>query len=88
MVPGSEFAKRMKNSFEGLSWVTDRRATLNNLTVHHYIALSDGNYLCDVTYVVDTHDYSGQIQTTASATLVLTAASGQLLIEAMISGTL
>lgn len=86
MVSGSDLAQRMKNAMDGLSWVTDRGAEMTSLTVHHYIRLTDGRYLCDVTYVVDTRDYSGSIETTAGATLILIQTDAGLRIEAMKNG--
>ena len=83
MVPDGELAKRMYEAIAGLSWVSDRGAKINSLTINHRIPLSDGRYLCDVTYVVDTKNFSGQIQTTSHVQLIVREMSVGMRVEAM-----
>lgn len=83
MVPDGELAKRMYEAIAGLSWVSDRGAKINSLTINHRIPLSDGRYLCDVTYVVDTKNYSGEIQTVSNVKLVIRDMDTGMKVEAM-----
>ena len=85
MVPGGELAKRMKNAIDGLYWVSDRGASLASITVNHYVNLGGGRYLCDLTYVVDTRDFSGAVQTTANLKLILLQTDNGLKAESMLS---
>lgn len=83
MVPGGELAQRMRNAMDGLKWVTDRGASISSITVHNRHAMADGRYLWDVSYVVDTKDYDGSIQTTAKVKLIVQQTADGLKTEAM-----
>lgn len=85
MVPGGELAKRMKNAISGLAWVPDRGAKLTSVTTGHYINIGEGRYFCDVTFVVETRDYSGNEQTTASVELIFLQTENGLKAESMLS---
>ena len=86
IVPGGELEKRMKAALDGLSWVTDRGARISSITVHNRLKMVDGRYLWDVSYVVDTKDFAGSIQTTARVKLILTQTDVGLKTEAMKNG--
>lgn len=83
MVPGSKLATRMDEAVVGLIWVTDRRAELNSIDIHRTLRLEEGRYLCDLTYVVDTRDYSGKVQTSANIKLILVETENGLKAESM-----
>lgn len=85
MVPGGELAKRMRNAIDGLYWVSDRGAKLASITTGHYINIGNGRYFCDVTYVVDTKTFSGNVQTTASVKLIFLQTENGLKAESMLS---
>ena len=85
MVPGGELAKRMRNAIDGLYWVSDRGAKLASITTGHYINIGEGRYLCDVTYVVDTKTFNGDVQTTASVKLIFLQTENGLKAETMLS---
>lgn len=86
MVPGGELAQRMRAAMDGLSWVTDRGASIRSITIHNRHAMADGRYLWDVSYVVDTKDYDGEIQTTANLKLVVKQTEDGLKTEALKNG--
>lgn len=85
MVPGGDLAKRMRNAIDGLYWVSDRGAKLASITTGHYINIGEGRYFCDVTYVVDTKTFSGNVQTTASVKLIFLQTENGLKAESMLS---
>ena len=86
MVPDGELVRRMRTAMEGLKWVTDRGAKISDITVHNRLAMADGRYLWDVTYVVDTKDFAGSIETEARVKLILTETDAGLKTEAMKNG--
>ncbi len=63
LVPGGDLDKRMYAALDGLYWVSDRGAVTSAIDIHRLVNIGDGRYFCDVTYVVDTRDYTGAIQT-------------------------
>ena len=85
MIPGGELAKRMHAALDGLQWVSDRGAELSALTVSQCVNIGGGRYLCDVTYTVDTRDYTGQVQTTSRVKLIFLQTEDGLKAETMLS---
>lgn len=85
MVAGGELAKRMRDAFDGLSWVSDRNATLDNVDIGHFINIGNGRYLCDVTYTVNTRTFNGETKTSANVKLILLQTQDGLKVEVMVS---
>ncbi len=85
LVPGGELAKRMYAALDGLGWVSDRRGTLDDLQIHHYIDLGGGRYLCDLTYVVTTRYWSGDSQTTTHVKMIFLQTEDGLKAESMLN---
>ena len=85
MVSGGELAKRMRDAFDGLSWVSDRHATLDKVEIGHFANIGNGRYLCDVTYTVNTRTFNGDVKTTANVKLVFLQTENGLKAEAMVS---
>ena len=83
MVSGSKLAQRMEEAVVGLLWVTDRNAALNRVDIHRTLRLEEGRYVCDLTYVVDTRDFSGKVQSSTTITLVLVETDDGLKAESM-----
>ena len=83
MVPNGKLAQRMKEAVAGLTWVTDRNAKINHIDIHACFQLEEGEYICDLTYVIDTRDHSGQVQSEARITLVLVETENGLRAESM-----
>ena len=86
IVPGGELAQRMLNTIEGLTWITDRGAKISSITVVNRHAMEDGRYFWDVSYVVDTKDFTGSIQTQNRVKLILTEMNGGLKTEMIKNG--
>lgn len=83
MVPDSKLAQRMEEAVVGLVWVTDRRADVNRVDIHRTLRLEEGRYVCDLTYVVDTRDFSGKKQSSTSVTLIIVETDDGLKAESM-----
>lgn len=83
VVPGSKLAQRM-DDLEGMQFAQSRGDEVAGIDIHHYVKLSEGRYLCDVTYKVDTTGYEGVVQTTTNAKLIIVESGDKLLVEAMI----
>ncbi|MBP3305129.1 MAG: hypothetical protein J6L24_04075 [Oscillospiraceae bacterium] len=80
MVPGSSLDQRMHDSFEGLKWVRDRKASLKSMTIQHRVSLGNGCYLCDVTYTVK---YSNSTVITDSVQIIFRDTDSGLLAETL-----
>lgn len=85
VVPGGALEKRMRDAVRGLNWVTDRNVSIQSITVNQYVPAGDGRYICDITYVVDTRDITGSIQSECSVFVVFTQTNNGLKAETMIS---
>lgn len=85
VVPGGALEKRMRDAVRGLNWVTDRNASIQSITVNQYIPAGDGRYICDITYIVDTRDITGSIQSESSLFVIFTQTKNGLKAETMIS---
>ncbi len=85
MVTDGELSKRMYAALDGLSWISDRGAVLSELDIHHYIHVGEGRYLCDLTYVVDTNNHTGSIQSISSLWVFFVQTENGLRAESMLS---
>lgn len=85
MVSGGELSKRMYAALDGLYWISDRGAVLSKLDIHHYVSVGNGRYLCDLTYVVDTNNFSGSVQTTNNLKVFFVETENGLKTESMLS---
>lgn len=85
MVSGGKLAQRMKEAMAGLLWVTDRNASVSSVTVDRCLRLEEGRWLCDFTYVVDTRDFSGRVESVSSVQMVIVETQDGLKAESMIS---
>ena len=85
MVPNGELSKRMHAALDGLYWISDRGATLTELDIHHYVSVGEGRYLCDLTYVVNTKNFAGDIQTSSNLKVFFVETEDGLKAESMLS---
>lgn len=85
MVSGGKLAQRMKEAMVGLIWVTDRNATVEEIAINMCLRLEEGRYLCDFTYVVDTSDFSGAVESTSRVEMVIVETEDGLKAESMVS---
>lgn len=81
---GGQLQKHFYKALDGLYWVPNLHASLVSLDIHSYVNLGDNRYLCDLTYVVNTRDHTGQVQKTENWKIVFTATSNGLKAENMI----
>lgn len=85
VVTGGTLEQRLKDTVSGLSWVTDRHASIEAITVERYTSLGNGKYLCLVTYVVNTQDHTGAVQLENSEQLIFCQTEDGLRAEAMLA---
>lgn len=85
VVPGGALEQRMRDAVRGLNWVTDRNVTIQSITVNQYIPAGDGRYICDITYIVNTHDITGDVQSESSLFVIFKETNDGLKAESMIS---
>lgn len=82
LVPNGPLVKRMYDALDGLSWVSDRGAYLDGMTVQRMSNIGSGKYLCDVTYDVR---HSETMKTTSNLKLIMAQTDAGLRVEAMYS---
>ena len=75
----------MKEAMVGLIWVTDRNASVKELRVDMCLRLEEGRYLCDFTYVVDTNDFSGSVESVSHVEMVIVETAKGLRAESMVT---
>ena len=85
IVPGSKLAQRMVEAVEGLVWVTDRYASVRSITMDRCLRLEEGRWMCDFTYVVDTRDYNGKVESVNSVQIIIVQTANGLKAESMVS---
>ncbi len=84
VVPGSNLARRMEEALDGMQFAQSRGDEVEEIQVHHYIQLTDGKYMCDVTYKVNTLGHEGVVQTTTNVKMIIVQSGNKLLVESMI----
>ena len=85
MIPDSDLADRMYESISGLKWITDRKSKITAIEFNHFIDVGLQRYLCDVTYTVDTSDFSGATQAIVCLKLIIYETDNGLKVEGMTS---
>lgn len=81
--PDSTLKDRLYASIEGLQFAKSRGDVLVGMTMHRYVDIGNGYYLCDVTYLVDTTGREGVVQTTTNMKIIVTRTDDGLLVDAM-----
>lgn len=84
MVTNGALAKYIKSSLDGLSWISDRKANIDSITINAYVNVGNGRYMCDVTYVVEqmVTQSGGRGKITNNAKLIILQTSAGLKVEA------
>lgn len=85
VVPGSTLASRMLNALDGMQFAQSMGDELDTVTTNHRVKLSDGVYLYDVTYLVNTVGREGVVQTTNNAHVIVVEQNGSLLVDRLIA---
>ena len=83
MVSGGSLEKRMENSVDGLSWITDRHVKIQPMTVNRYISIGGGRYICDVTCTFDTTNINGNAREQLFLNIIFVETKNGLRAEAM-----
>lgn len=83
LVEDGELAKRLYTAIDGLNYAQSRGDTIQEITVHRYVDIGDGRYMCDVTYIVETIGTKGAVDTTNNLKLIILNTSDGLKVEAM-----
>ena len=83
VVPGSNLQSRMQQAIEGMQFAQSLGDSVAGIDVNHYVRLTDGVYLCDVTYKVDTLGRQGVVQTSTSTRILIVRSGTKLLVDAM-----
>ena len=85
VVPDSNLAQRMLDALDGMQYAQSRGDEIETITIHHMVRLTEGRYLLDTTYLVNTIGNEGKVQTTNNARLIIVEQDGKLLVESMIA---
>lgn len=83
IVPDSDLEHRFRDAVRGLTWIRDRKSVISSTAFNHWVDLGNGQYLCDVTYEVDTKLFDGMAHETTTLHLILTETAKGLKVEAM-----
>lgn len=85
IVPKGALEQRMRDAMRGLSWVTDRKVSIKSIETNYCLNVGNGRYLCNITYVVDTNDISGQIQSVCEVMVAYVMTDDGLKAESMLN---
>ena len=85
MVPGGQLSDRMYKMLDGLSWTDPYEDEILSITYNHILALSDGRYVCDMTYVVNVIGTRDSVEETTHSQIVLVPVNGQLKVESIVN---
>lgn len=85
VVPKGALEQRMRDAMRGLSWVTDRNVSIKSIETNYSLNVGEGRYLCNITYIVDTSDISGQIQSVCDVMVVYVMTDDGLKAESMLN---
>ena len=76
VVPDSALEKRLAAAVSGLKYARSKSDELLELTFDHVMALGDGCYLCDMSYVIQTEGMGSTVTETYHMKLVLKNSDG------------
>ena len=85
VVPGSDLQQRLEQAVQGLNYASSKSDEIQSITINAMMDLGGGNYVCDVTYLVETLGQADYVTTTNNARLLLQESSRGLLTAAQIS---
>ncbi len=83
VVPDGDLQKRLYNAMDGLQWVTSTPDDLLNITINRILALSDGRYVCDITYLVNVNGRHGTDEQSTNVFIVITQIKGEQKVESV-----
>lgn len=83
IVEDSVLASRLHESLQGQAYAHSQKDDVMSIEYHHIIRIEEGRYICDVTYLVDTINQHGNIQTTNNIKVVVVQTDDGLKVETM-----
>ena len=83
MIPGGSLEKRMEDSINGLSWITDRHVKIQTVTVNRCISIGNNRYICDVSCIYDTTNIHGNAREELCLKIIFVETKNGLRAEAM-----
>lgn len=85
VVRGGDLEQRLRNMRGGVQWTDDYPDQLVSLAFNRIIALEDGRYVCDITYVVNVAGSKDSFEETTHCQIVLLSVDGDLKVESMVN---
>ena len=70
-VEGSDLYSRLYQALGGQGWASSNGDYIQSITVNHTMNLGADGYMCDVTYLVETHGQDGAVTVTTNNTKLL-----------------
>lgn len=76
-------ANRLYTALDGLSFGQSNGATILEVPINRIVPLGNGEYICDLTYIVRTVGRQGSVDTSSSIKLLMVTENGALRVKAM-----
>lgn len=84
VVSGSALYNRLWGSVDSLTWVSDRYAYVKSIETDFYTCVSEGRYVCDITYTVSSNTINGRVDSTDTTKILIVRTAYGLRAEAMV----
>ena len=85
LLEGSDLEVRMHSALEGMVWSNNKANELQSVEINYCIKLENGDYLCDVTYFVNTLGNNGYVVTENNARITVVWLNSGLYAKEMLS---
>jgi len=76
-------AERLYTALDGLTFGQSNGATILEVPINRIVPLGNGEYICDMSYVVRTVGRQGAVDTTSNMKLLMVTENGELRVKAM-----
>ncbi len=83
VVPNGELQNRLYKATDGLQWIGTAPDKLLDVSTNRILALSDGRYVCDITYLVNVNGRNGTTQQSTNVYIILVNLNGELKVESI-----
>ncbi len=83
VVPNGDLQQRMYKATDGLTWIGTAPDKLLDVTPNRILALSDGRYVYDLTYLVRVNGRNGVSEQSTNVFVVLVEINGELKVESI-----
>lgn len=85
IVPGSDYADRMKGAHYGQLFTQSYGDKIVEINNNYFFQLEEGKYVCDVTYLVDTTGKQGVVRTTNNVRIIVVETNAGLRVQTVYS---